>query len=483
MDPNADLLFAARRGADIVVVGAGLAGLAVAADLANAGVGSVLVLETGPEASRPRRCPQPTAAPAWRTATAPHYAPPAADAPDSALPGVGGRSLYWHGVLLPIEDFALQDAAWPDATHGRLLGSAGAPGLYAELQAELWAWSRQGPELQAAWQRQDAADDALIGLLGFAGQARRVPQAVRPTPVRRPFTPLDRLTGDRATPVARVLPDTRVLGVQWRGGSVQGVRARKADGATVDIAARVVVLAAGTIANTALLAAVLGQRSFEGLNDHLTQGFVARIPAARVPPALREGAFALLDRDSANRCNLFVRLHPADAPSGDLLLDVWALGEQERSAANRIDVTPSATGDRPTIEITAGFSDADRRVLSGAHERLQGAWATLAPVFGLAAAALPSIDFEHAPRPFHAARALAAHQAGPLGYAWPLGAGDHEGGTLPLGAVLDAVGGVPGVDGLYVVGPAVFPRAGAANPSLTTLALARQVARTIAGVY
>jgi len=52
---------------------------------------------------------------------------------------------------------------------------------------------------------------------------------------------------------------------------------------------------------------------------------------------------------------------------------------------------------------------------------------------------------------------------------------DHESGGLPLGVgLVDAVGRLAGHDNLYAAGTVLFPRAGAANPSLTTLTLARQ---------
>jgi len=57
-------------------------------------------------------------------------------------------------------------------------------------------------------------------------------------------------------------------------------------------------------------------------------------------------------------------------------------------------------------------------------------------------------------------------------YSFPLGTENHEAGTLPLGSILDDDHQFRGLAGLYAVGPAVFPRAGAANPALTILALA-----------
>ncbi|KZS69055.1 hypothetical protein A4G26_07715 [Mycobacterium kansasii] len=61
------------------------------------------------------------------------------------------------------------------------------------------------------------------------------------------------------------------------------------------------------------------------------------------------------------------------------------------------------------------------------------------------------------------------------------GSVDHEAGTPPLGGEhVNPAGRVPPAAGAYVIGPATFPRSGAANPSLTTLTLARHTARTLA---
>ena len=62
----------------------------------------------------------------------------------------------------------------------------------------------------------------------------------------------------------------------------------------------------------------------------------------------------------------------------------------------------------------------------------------------------------------------------------PLGAVDHEAGTLALSAVVEEDGELAKGSGIFVVGPATFPRSGAANPSLTILALAARSAAAIA---
>lgn len=65
-----------------------------------------------------------------------------------------------------------------------------------------------------------------------------------------------------------------------------------------------------------------------------------------------------------------------------------------------------------------------------------------------------------------------------------IGTTHHEAGTLWMGApgesVTDSFGKFHHLDNVYVVGPAVFPVIGSANPSLTATALCRRTAGTIA---
>lgn len=68
----------------------------------------------------------------------------------------------------------------------------------------------------------------------------------------------------------------------------------------------------------------------------------------------------------------------------------------------------------------------------------------------------------------------------PIAWSGPLGSEYHESGTLPLGDVVDDDLAVRGITGLYAAGPCVYPRQGAANPSLTTLALSRRLAAHLA---
>jgi len=238
------------------------------------------------------------------------------------------------------------------------------------------------------------------------------------------------------------------------------------------------VAAAGTIENTRLIAQTGMGPVLGGLHDHLVQGFVVQVPAGAL--GLRDDGegFAVAAGGPAVRSNLFVRVRPAGHATGELLLDVWAMGEQSGAGEIHFDVT--ATPPWPTTVIPV-LAAVDEGVLEAQRRWLDEVWAVIAASAGLSPQPLKLGDPWQAPIPFGQAVAQVGERSGPVGYSWPLGTVDHEGGTLGLGRRLHPDGGVPGLNGLYVVGPTVFPRPGAANPSLTTLALARRTARVVLG--
>jgi hypothetical protein len=69
----------------------------------------------------------------------------------------------------------------------------------------------------------------------------------------------------------------------------------------------------------------------------------------------------------------------------------------------------------------------------------------------------------------------------------PLGSTHHEAGTLWMGSpgssITDKDGRFHHISNAYVAGPALFPRIGSANPSLTAMALARNTAQVIVNSF
>lgn len=425
------------RTADVVVVGAGMAGLEAALALHAAGAHRVVVVDGSTGGTAPR----------WRSTTPPHY-------PDAgAHLGVGGRSLAWHGVVLRLEPWALAD--WPRTVAAELWNE-----WYGAVERDLEAWA--GRRLREA----PSADVDLAARLGVLTGTTWdvVPRASRSCgDRRRTYTPLDRWPVDRHRPE---VVSGAVSEVVVDGGRVVGVRLDRGAGA---VSSPTVLLAAGTLETTRLAAQARGRpdQAYR-LADHLVEGLLAVLP----PGVLPDEGLARWPADPGGRCTVFARTRR----SGDLvLLDVWTMGEQLPSGASRVRFT--GTEATPwTVLVDAGLDGADEAVLRAGRRRLAQVWAALDTGPG------PSWSrFLDASRSFPEAVAAVAEpgDGGPVPYAWPLGTVDHEGSTLPHGPELDDAGRVRDVPGLWVTGPAAFPRPGAANPSLTTLALARRSARSL----
>lgn len=437
-----------------VVCGGGLAGLEAASVLAEAAA-DVLVVDPSPAGGGPGRAVRHT------SSRPPHYA---AGTPVGV--GLGGRSLLWHGVSLRVEDWALDDPRWPVSVSSALRRPGG---CYDTAVRDLETWS--GAALGAP--RSDG-DVTLCELLRAAGcdQARPAPRAVRRGPAGNELAYTRGLDWE-VRPGTATLYDSEAVDVLPNEGTGWRVRVADAGGRETQIDCRAVVLAAGTMENTRLVAQLLGVHELTGLHDHLVHGVVCVLPASRLSLLRRRNGFVMVPGDAGSRANLFVRTRSLPDPSL-VLVDAWVMSEQLSSPANVVRMRP-AGGAPWRVEVASGSDDEETLQLgAGWLQQVMGQLRT--PVLRLDAARLAD------PRSFAAAReqALRGPLAQPHQYWWPLGTVDHEGGTLPLGGVLDDVGQVRGRPGVYVVGPATFPRAGAANPSLTTIALARRTAYAMA---
>lgn len=422
--------------ADVIVVGAGMAGLEAALAIRATGTHRVVVINGSVQSATTR----------WRTTTPPHY-------PDhGAHLRLGGRSLAWHGVVLPIEPWALDD--WPAAVALELRNE-----WYEAVESDLEAWA--GAPLHLPREADAALRERLTELTSISWQL--VPCALRRgDETCRAYSPLDCWP----MPAAEGILSGSVVEVLLENESVAGVRLACED---ETVLAPAVLLAAGTLETTRLVAQARRRpdRAYPGLVDHLVEGFLVRIPRGTLPP----GGFVRWPADADGRCALFARTRSAEDA---VFLDVWTMGEQLPSAASNLRFEEASNGTwTGLIDVRLGPSDEE--VLAVGRRRLTEVWGA---VGAGAAPAWPR--FMDGPRTFAQARDVAEATAGrPVPYAWPLGTVDHEGSTLPYGSELDDAGRVADVPGLWVTGPATFTRPGAANPSLTTLALARRSARSL----
>ncbi|MCF3165802.1 GMC family oxidoreductase [Streptomyces violaceoruber] len=469
----------------MVVVGGGLAGLALARRLADRHPGRVVVVESGPDAGRdhyrwvndPERADE-----LWLDpAVDPHFWQPY-EPSDSGYRGIaglrrrlGGRSLYWGGVVVPIESWALESGEWPAPVVRDLTTSwQGGSSLYETAAEEVRRWAGGGPTTAEP-------------LLSFAGREfTEAPRAVREFAGEgrwRAYSPLDDWPHSVET-----LCDSHAVAVVASGGRVTGLLVERAGERQV-ISAPTIVLAAGTVENSRLVLQTLREiddaspLQLTGLADKLAQGFAASFDPAAVPPSIRalaeSGRLHLSRADGELRSSLFIQGHIN--PHGLLIVDCYCMGEQRPGDAGRVWCEPGPRLPWPTF-VAGGLSSVDEQLVQDQRDALNYIHAELCRVSGTSGDALAFTD------PFGSVdlgKRLAAGDAMAFPglastYSFPIGSEQHEAGTLPLGgALVDDDAKVRAVDGLYVTGPAVFPRTGAANPALTILALAARLAEQL----
>ncbi len=472
-------------GADVVIVGGGMSGLSVASEMARRSRASVVVLEAGPDAGRAhigqaadedgalqlKHTPQSDPY-FWRPydTEGPHYL---------GLAGlrrrVGGRSLYWGGALLPIEDWALK-TSWPTPVAADLVDTwDGGASLYARVASDVAEWvgsaSLRSPNALVM------ADTAF----------QPTPHAVRVANGKwSAYSPIEAFDDDSKVPL--IVPDCHVVGVLTVGGRVSGIRLRYG-GRDTDIATKHVVLAGGTIENSRLAiqtltdVGALESPHLTGLVDKIAQGFSFCCPANQVHPSLlsaaKFGTTFHRPLGATMRSNHFVRLWTRR--DGAIALDTWLMGEQERSDFSLVNCLPE---ERPpwATRVTATLTVEDRMLCTAQRELLITFWQEIRELFSAPATA---IDFDQAfGSPDLSARLLSTHQGSPtskpLSYSFPLGSEQHEAGTIPLGTLLDDAHEFKSVSGMRATGPSTFPRTGAANPAMTILALGRRLAGKLA---
>lgn len=466
-----------------VVIGAGLTGLVTAQRLSAAGVDVLLVEGGGPSPLLHEAEGAPIVG-RWRNWTSRR---PYAFLDGSGIkPRLGGRSLCWHGVLLRVDETVLGDQRWPrTVTHDLLSEWDRGPALYDAVEAHLESWSGKG--LRDWWLDHSGRCLPLLSER-LEVDLRMVNKAVqfrgRDTSgnlMWRAYSPLFEAGGPRLARQTRT--KTVACDIVVSGGSSRGVQIAGEQGVET-LEADSVVLAAGTMENTRLAGAALIRATgqipiFDNLMDHVVQGAIVSMSAADGEKLLLESGAQLhaLHSDLQTYANYFVEL--PDAPPGRLLIDIWSMGEHHSRGHVRVPATPGSG-----VEIDFSFDevDAERRV---AQQGVIRAFVTR--LSAVAGATSTVVDF---PTPENAARtlddAIAAARAvatgtQAFGYMCPIGSSDHEAGTLALGGpLIDEWGEVRSIKNLYVVGPCTFPRAGAANPSLTAIALTWRTCRHLA---
>jgi choline dehydrogenase-like flavoprotein len=391
---------------------------------------------------------------------------------------VGGRSVFWGG-LTPRQT-AWQLGSWPEVVRDYLIGDG-----YEAAEARL---NSAKPPPSTFQQRSKTFLEQTIK--GF--QAEDAPMAIQyvpPAPWMIPaglFSTVDLLLEDalRLEPPAPLRRPTVNVNHAVRSVTLEGTRATGVrcydmlDGVERNYKGGAVVLCAGTIesAKIALLSDIAGASDLvgRGITDH-----TIRYRHFTVPPAVAEATMT----DSAK----IVLQHP-EASTAQHAFDIIVELGTELNQGRYVDLSDLAADEN----IRNGWMMCEIVFQYYADLREEN----FVEIVGADPATPVSVRVDPAPPPpaveqesDEIARAvLTAYGAEPVlnEGAWPaltvadLGGVAHEVGTLRMTATDDGVVDTDlaflGYSNLYACDNSVFPASPAANPSLTTVALALRLA-------
>ncbi len=268
---GADAVGPVERSVDVLVVGAGAAGLAAAGALAAAGVGRVEVLEQQPSAGGVLRY-APWACGAWPDPRAPRRAPAGREAARRLLDAATGAGALvrtgwtvtgWAGPLTLAatgpggrELITARAVVLATGARERPRAARGVPGARGEGvftgEGALRALDEPGQLLGATAVVVGSADDAGYRVAGALRQAGTRPVALVGAPSLGP-SPWRALT--RLGWGVPVLGDAAVTELTGAGGRVTGVRLRRADGAMAQLDCAAVVFCGSWVPENELAAA------------------------------------------------------------------------------------------------------------------------------------------------------------------------------------------------------------------------------------
>jgi choline dehydrogenase-like flavoprotein len=464
---------AQRQRADIVVVGSGAGGSTIAGGLARAGF-RVTLVEAGPQRTTPigghvrNAQSRETADEAHAAAMNANLVFPSGT--EVAIPGLSGYKVG-HGVG---GMFAMwtNNCPRPHSTELPSWGKAEDWDTYLDRAYALLQVSADVFSHGVRSRRLLAAVRETVGALAQDRDVQMMPVAARWENGRLHFASAADLLGDPFPPTLDLHTDLIVHAVLHDGARATGVAAHpRAGGPAIEIAADIVVVAAGTIGSPKLLAA-----------SELDAG-----------PALGRGIF---DHPGfSSRVALTAEL-AADIPPDDPAFSIWVPYSPAHPWHNQLCRFPVNASplpvDAPLLATADIFTwipmdiDPDNRLIFDHDHR---------DPFGL-----PSVRAILNPSPAtreRAASGLAEHfriasAIGDLGNGWTLamlrpGESTHFMGSCRMGpahdgsSVVDENGRVWAYENLYVAGAAVLAQANAGNPTIACIAAALRTVDAIAG--
>ncbi|MGE4799722.1 GMC family oxidoreductase [Yersinia hibernica] len=477
---------------NILILGGGMSGLELAKHLNNREVENIVVIEAGPaddcnhinageeyqQANELWKNEESDkyAYRSWLSLSEPHFSKGTC-----LRRRVGGRSLYWHGVILPIEAEILK--YWPPKIVSDLTESwLGGPSLYSQVQSEILAWAEKKDNADYSFKFTHFEFNVTPQATKIHGESGRW----------EAYSPLSYWKEDnklRNSPL--IIPGYEAVALIIKNGKCIGAKLREiASNKIHHVLADKCVLALGTIENSRLAAQALydsgdfTKKKITGLVDHIVQGFNVTFEHNKNPAKIE----ALIDRYpdtiffspsmSGERFNLFFTISRSNF---GIELEVWTMGEQIPSTHGCINI--KIDDDIVPLSISCDFGNDDNILIQKEKDELNIFWREVCENKKIP---FEPLDFEtgfmiHARtmgdvhHQFRSPSRIVNYNV-PTTWISPLGTENHESSTLPLGTILNDNHEFNHISNLFAVGPSTFPRPGAANPSLTTLALSRRLA-------
>ncbi|TFF36199.1 hypothetical protein [Mucilaginibacter psychrotolerans] len=452
---------------DIVIVGAGLSGLECGNILSKKGI-KILIIESGPIGPLAHlNSLQPTSR-AFKTWLQGHLLDPFFKKVNNSLSPphfqnhsglrslVGGRSLYWRGVILPMENYALHQ--WP-------VESSLFRDNYQVVYKELTNWDESTLKNKllnlfdnaklTGFQNTPRAKQSFEGLSGLV------------------YSPLYSLLSSTEGE-CHILTNCNVKGISKDGKNwkLEYINNRESKALLVSKC----VLASGTIENSRLVRSLARTRKsirnkfnkFK-IYDHIIQGVLVRINKSLInlDDFVSDNSVVKIGNQIV-RSNTFCSLKKSQ---NYYLLDIWGLGEQ---LPDQTHLQFKSNGTLPYVEVK--LNAFDDFVLIQQVEEIKNIHSELMIYFNFSQKEVIFPKFGTAGFTYSDVLKKIENSESKMScepYYCPLGTVDHEGGTIPFGDSLNYDGSFLDTESLYILGPSTFPRMGAANPSLTNITLSR----------
>ena len=385
---------------------------------------------------------------------------------------LGGRSLCYHGVMLPLEAAALHD--WSLLWQHRLQGEQG---LYQQIQRELMP---HYPELSPL------GDNPRL--------LQHVPQAAALTPDGKFYA---------YSPLLHIAPYLANDMIRIEQRQISRIEATPAGLQLYDVAQQPAhassfkhcVLATSAIVNSQIISHSLQSDISTQVTDHFCIGIMLCLPPGEPIASYRHqmlwsGYSAQHDLNA----NIFVQERPANRV-GLRIITLMAVVEQHPAQAGFSVLKHYYEGQQVFSEIETNISAHDQQQLLAVEQHLV---IFAQQLFGYELTELKEsqasylagcgkagrwdsrwLDFAEVTNQLQ--HCVAPNQYGR--FSFPYGGFEHESCTHPIGGsqltALSAELQLQALPGVFAVGPGAFPRLGIANPALTICALSRWLAEHI----